>query len=73
MTRLLTSTAVALVLGLTPALAQAPADQAQTPPALQDPAQPSEAVPSEPAKPAAPLAGETSEPDAIPGQSSEMM
>jgi sporulation protein YlmC with PRC-barrel domain len=73
MTRLLTSTAVALVLGLTPALAQAPADQAQTPPALQDPAQPSEAMPSEPVKPAAPLAGETSEPDAIPGQSSEMM
>ncbi len=68
MTRFLTSTAVALVLGLTPALAQA-----QTPPAVQDPAQPSEAMPSEPVKPAAPLAGETSEPDAIPGQSSEML
>jgi hypothetical protein len=73
MTRFLTSTAVALVLGLTPALAQTPADEVQSPPALQDPAQPSEAVPSEPVKPAAPLAGETSEPDAIPGQSSEMM
>ncbi len=73
MNRFLTSTAVALVLGLTPALAQTPTDEAQTPPAMQDPAQPSEAVPSEPSKPAAPLAGETSEPDAVPGQSSEMM
>lgn len=75
MNRLLATTAVALVLGLSPALAepQNPADQAQTPPAMQDPAQPSAAMPSEPAKPAAPITGESSEPDAMPGQSSEMM
>ncbi len=73
MTRLLTTTAVALMFGLTPALAQAPTDQAQTPPAMQDPAQPAEAMPSEPTKPVVPMTGETSAPDAVPGQSSEMM
>jgi hypothetical protein len=55
MNRLLATTAIGLLLGLTPALAQDAADQPQTPPAMQDPAQPSEAIPAEPMKPAAPL------------------
>ena len=65
MNRLLASTAIGLLLGLTPALAQDSADQPQTPPALQDPALPSEAMPSNPAEPADPAAP-------IPGDSSEM-
>jgi sporulation protein YlmC with PRC-barrel domain len=80
MNRLLTCTALGLVLGLSPALAQDPnpADETQMPPAVQEPAQP-EAVPSDPAQPsdpAAPIPGDTSEmspsqPDAALPQSSE--
>jgi len=74
MNRLLACTAVGLVLGLSPALAepQNPADQAQTPPAMQDSAQPSGAIPAEPMKPAAPMPGESSQSDDVPGQSSRM-
>ncbi len=62
MNRLLATTAIGLVLSLSPALAepQNPADQAQTSPAMQDPAQPSEAIPAEPMKPAAPIPGQSS-------------
>ena len=75
MNRFLTTTAIGLLLGLSPALAepQTPADQAQTPPAMQDPAQPSQAMPAEPSEPAAPIPGQSSQSDDIPGQSSEMM
>jgi sporulation protein YlmC with PRC-barrel domain len=53
-------------MGLTPALAQtdAPMDESQTPPAMQQPAEPSEltpAQPSDPTDPAAPIPGEQSE------------
>ena len=68
MNRLLTCTALGLVLGLSPALAQQPGDDAQDPSALQEQMpseqQPLEAVPSEPAQPsdpAAPIPGDTSE------------
>ncbi|HKZ95837.1 MAG TPA: PRC-barrel domain-containing protein [Hyphomicrobiaceae bacterium] len=66
MNRLLSCTALGLVLGLSPALAepQLPADDTQTPPALEQPAQPSEVMPSEPSEPsdpAAPIPGDTSE------------
>lgn len=81
MNRLLTCTALGLVLGLSPALAQDPnpADETQMPPAMQEPAAPSEVVPSEPAEPsdpAAPIPGDTSEmspaePDQSLPQSSE--
>jgi sporulation protein YlmC with PRC-barrel domain len=79
MNRFLTCTALGLVLGLTPALAQQPpTDDAANPLALEQPAVP-EAVPSEPAAPsdpAAPVPGDTSEmtpsqPDAALPQSSE--
>jgi sporulation protein YlmC with PRC-barrel domain len=74
MNRLLACTAVGLVLGFSPALAepQNPADQAQTPPAMQDPAQPSGAMPAEPMEPAAPMPGESSQSNDVPGQSSQM-
>jgi hypothetical protein len=74
MNRLLTCTALGFVLSLSPALAepQNPADQAQTPPAIQDPAQPSEAIPGEPMKPAAPIPDESSQSGDVPGQSSQM-
>jgi hypothetical protein len=67
MNRLLSCTALGLVLGLSPALAQdqLPADDTQTPPAVEEPAQPSEALPSEPSEPSDPAAP-------IPGDSSEM-
>lgn len=66
MNRLLTCTALGLVLGLSPALAQEqnPAEDTQSPPALQEPALPPEVVPSDPAQPsdpAAPIPGDTSE------------
>jgi len=66
MNRLLSCTALGLVLGLSPALAepQLPADDTQAPPALEQPAQPSEVMPSEPSEPsdpAAPIPGDTSE------------
>jgi hypothetical protein len=73
MNRLLACTAVGLVLGLTPALAQEPADQTQSPPAMQDPAQVPEVMPSEPSEPATPIPGDTTEPQALPDQSSEIM
>lgn len=63
MTRLLTTTAVGLLLGLTPALAQTdmPADQTQNPPAMQQPAMPSEAAPVNPGEPAQPIPDGTSD------------
>jgi hypothetical protein len=73
MNRLLATTAIGLLLGLTPALAQDAADQPQTPPALQDPAQPSEALPAMPSEPATPIPGDQAEPDAAPDKSSDMM
>jgi len=63
MNRLLTCTALGLVLGLSPALAQDAADT-QSPPALQDPAPQSEVAPSdqgEPSDPATPIPGDTTE------------
>jgi sporulation protein YlmC with PRC-barrel domain len=73
MNRLLATTAIGLLLGLTPALAQDAADQPQSPPAMQDPAQPSEAIPAEPMKPAVPLPDQSSQSEDIPGQSSQAM
>ena len=63
MNRFLSCTALGLVLGLSPALAepQLPADDTQAPPALEQQAQPSEVMPSEPSDPAAPIPGDTSE------------
>ena len=64
MNRFLASTALGLVLGLAPALAQdqPPADDTQAPPAAtEQPAQPPEAMPSEPSDPGAPIPGDTSE------------
>lgn len=57
MKRLLTCTAVGLFIGLTPALAQSepPVDESQTPPAMQQPAQPSERLSIEPSEPAEPI------------------
>jgi len=83
MNRLLTCTAVGLLLGLAPALAepQLPADDIQTPPAAAQPAQPSEAqppeaVPADPsqsADPAAPIPGDSSQvsPEVMPAQPNE--
>lgn len=64
MNRFLTCTALGLVLGFAPALAQDTGGETQNPPALQDPAQPSEVAPSgqgQPADPAAPIPGDNSE------------
>ena len=61
MNRYLASTALGLVLGLAPALAQdqPPVDASQAPPAaIEEPAQPPEAMPSDPG---APIPGGTSE------------
>ena len=71
MNRLLATTAIGLLLGLTPALAQDAAEQPQTPPAIQ--AQPSEALPAMPSEPAAPIPGDEANPQAAPDKSSEMM
>jgi hypothetical protein len=66
MNRLLTGTAVGLLLGLSPALAQSdiPADETQTPPAMEQPA-PSdtapEALPLEPSEPGEPIPDQSSE------------
>ncbi|MGH6734556.1 MAG: PRC-barrel domain-containing protein [Methyloceanibacter sp.] len=75
MKRLLTGTAIGLLMGLTPALAQTdtPPAESQEPPALQDPAIPPEIMPSEPsepADPAAPIPGDSAAP--APDKSSEM-
>lgn len=61
MKRLLTCTAVGLFIGLTPALAQSepPLDESQTPPAMQEPAQPAEQLPVEPSDPAEPIPNES--------------
>lgn len=69
MKHLLTCTAIGLFMGLTPALAETnmPADESQTPPAMQQPAMPSETMPPE-AVPADPNVPGTP----IPDQSSEM-
>jgi hypothetical protein len=72
MNRLLATTAIGLLLGLAPALAQDAAEP-QTPPAVQDPAQPSEALPSTPSEPAAPIPGDEANPQAAPDKSSEAM
>jgi hypothetical protein len=66
MNRFLTYTAVGLFLGLTPAIAETdnPADESQTPPAMQlpaEPAAPSEAVPLDPQVPGAPIPDESSQ------------
>jgi len=66
MNRFLTCTAVGLFLGLTPALAepQLPADDAQTPPAVNEPSQIPEAMPADPSAssdPAAPIPGDSSQ------------
>jgi sporulation protein YlmC with PRC-barrel domain len=75
MNRLLTGTAVGLLLGLTPALAQThnPTDETQAPPAVQAPAMPGEIMRDEPSEPAAPIPDESSEmsPQASPDQSGE--
>jgi hypothetical protein len=65
MNRFLTCTAVGLFLGLAPALAepQLPADDAQTPPAVNQPSQIPEVMPdsAQPSDPAAPIPGESSQ------------
>ncbi len=65
MNRFLTCTAVGLFLGLTPALAepQLPADDAQTPPAVNEPSQIPEVMPdpAQPSDPAAPIPGDSSQ------------
>ena len=66
MNRFLTYTAVGLFLGLTPAVAQNddPVNDPQTPPAMQEPAEPalpSEAVPLDPQVPGEPIPGESSQ------------
>jgi sporulation protein YlmC with PRC-barrel domain len=66
MNRFLTYTAVGLFLGLTPAIAETdkPIDESQTPPAMQElaePALPSEAVPLDPKVPAEPIPGDSSQ------------
>ena len=65
MNRFLTCTAVGLFLSLSPALAepQLPSDDAQTPPAANQPAQIPEVMPdsAQPADPAAPIPGDSSQ------------
>jgi hypothetical protein len=65
MNRFLTCTAVGLFLGLSPALAepQLPADDAQTPPAVNQPSQIPEVMPdpAQPSDPAAPIPGDSSQ------------
>jgi hypothetical protein len=65
MNRFLTCTAVGLFLGLSPALAepQPPADEAQTPPAVNQPSQIPEVMPdpAQPSYPAAPIPGDSSQ------------
>ena len=65
MNRFLTCTAVGLFIGLSPAMAQTspPADDAQNPPAMNEPAQIPEAMPdpAQPSDPAAPIPGDSSQ------------
>jgi PRC-barrel domain len=77
MTRFLTTTAIGLLLGVAPAFAetQAPMTTPETAPAIQQPSEPSAAMPSNPADPANPMATqvppEVPAPSANPPQSSE--
>ena len=74
MNRLLTGTALGLLLGLTPAVAQTDQPiEMQTPPAVQDSATPSEPMPDEQTEPAAPNPDKSSEmsPQASPDPSAE--
>jgi len=75
MTRLLTTTAVGLLLGVTPALTQTDmlTDETQSPPALEQPASPSEAVPMEPSEPGEPIPGESSDRSSQMSPDSELM
>jgi hypothetical protein len=65
MNRFLTCTAVGLFMGLSPAMAQTspPADDAQTPPAVNESVQPSQAMPdpAQPSDPAAPIPGDSTQ------------
>ena len=74
MTRLLTTTAIGLLMGFTPALAQSdmPADQTQTPPAVEEPAMPSEVAPVDPGEPAQPIPDNSAEAQPAPGNSSDI-
>jgi sporulation protein YlmC with PRC-barrel domain len=79
MTRFLTTTAIGLLLGVAPAFAetQAPMTTPETAPAIQQPSEPSAAMPSNPADPANPMATQVPPevmapaPSANPPQSSE--
>lgn len=75
MNRLLIGTAVGLLLGLTPALAQTDnlTDETQAPPAVQDPAIPGEIIQDESSTPGAPSPDKSSEmsPQASPDQPAE--
>ncbi|HUW73833.1 MAG TPA: PRC-barrel domain-containing protein [Methyloceanibacter sp.] len=75
MTRLLTTTAAGLLLGVTPALAQTDmlTDETQSPPALEQPASPSEAVPMEPSEPGEPIPGVSSDRSSQMSPDSELM
>lgn len=71
MNRLLTCTAVGLIMGLTPAMAQTepPMDETQNPPAMQEPMEPGAPAevtptePSDPSDPAEPIPGQSMAPD----------
>lgn len=73
MTRLLTTTALGLLLGLTPALAQTetPTDETKTPQAAQEPAQPSEMAPVDPGEPAQPIPDGSAELPSLPDGSAD--
>jgi PRC-barrel domain len=72
MNRFLTTTAVGLLLGLAPAMAQDPpaADEGQTPPAVNAPLQIPEVMPdpAQPADPAAPIPGDSSQATPAPAE-----
>src|SRR6185437_4181388 len=80
MTRFLTTTAIGLMLGMAPVLAetQAPITAPEAAPALQQPAEPSTAMPSNPADPTNPMAPQVPPevmapaPAATPSQSSDV-
>ena len=70
MNRLLISAATGLLLGLTPAVAQTPADETQSPPAMHDPAMPSEIIQDESPARRIPDASSEMPPQASPDQPS---
>jgi hypothetical protein len=80
MTRFLTTTAIGLMLGMAPVLAetQAPITTPEAAPALQQPAEPSTAMPSNPADPTNPMAPQVPPevmapaPSGTPSQSSDV-